>query len=362
MTTRPTLWGFVLTLISVVAFALAAPIAKTMYASDWSAGGVTFARLTGCAALLMVPALWAMRGKWESLKGNYVRVITYGVVTMAGVQLLFFLAVERLKPSIALLLEMTAPILIVLFLWIRTRVNPPVATLVGMVVAMAGVVIVLDPRGATLDMLGVLYAMAAAGCLATFFVMSARSDMGVSTVPLLAFGMGVGAVVVALVCAVGLVPFKVSYEPVTVAHFTIPWWAAVVAIVLVTIFAYVTGVIGLQLIGATVGSFLNLLEVPASVLASWWMLGDLPTYVQLCGGVVVLAGVVFVKLGENAQMKRERVRIEDIDPATGQIPVIVEEPDEDEHTLDDPPSRAPSQTNHADTSAEVVSKVRSTEG
>lgn len=148
----------------------------------------------------------------------------------------------------------------------------------------------------------------------------------------------------------------------TVAHFTIPWWAAVVAIVLVTIFAYVTGVIGLQLIGATVGSFLNLLEVPASVLASWWMLGDLPTYAQLCGGVVVLAGVVFVKLGENAQMKRERVRIEDIDPATGQIPVIVEEPDEDEHTLDDPPSQAPSQTNPADTSAEVVSKVRSAEG
>ncbi|MDK8346144.1 EamA family transporter [Brevibacterium sp. UMB1308A] len=366
MTTRPTLWGFILTLISVVAFALAAPIAKTMYASDWSAGGVTFARLTGCSVLLTVPALWAMRGKWHNLKGNYMRVIMYGVITMAGVQLLFFLAVERLKPSIALLLEMTAPILIVLFLWVRTRVNPAIATLVGMVVAMAGVVIVLDPRGATLDMLGVLYALAAAGCLATFFVMSARSDMGISPVPLLAFGMGVGAIVVGIVCAVGLVPFKVAYDPVTVAHFTIPWWAGVLAIVAVTILAYVTGVIGLQLIGATVGSFLNLLEVPASVVASWWMLGDLPTYVQLCGGIVVLAGVVFVKLGENQQTKRERVRIEDIDPATGQIPVIVEEPDEDEPEPDEEQSRtsaatSPSQANPADTSAEVACKSPCTE-
>lgn len=323
MSARPTLWGFILTLVSVVAFAMAAPIAKTMYASDWSAGAVTFARLSGCAILLMIPSMWIMRGRWGILKSKAWSVIAYGVVSMAGVQLLFFLAVERLKPSIALLLEMTAPMLIVFFMWIRTRVTPTVATFVGMVLAMAGVVIVLDPRGATLDPLGVLFAMAAAGCLAAFFVMSAKTDMGIPTVPLLAFGMGVGAIVVGIVCALRLVSFHVSTTAVTVAHFTIPWWAGVLAIVVVTIFAYVTGVIGLQLIGATVGSFLNLLEVPASVIASWWMLGDLPTVVQLCGGIVVLSGVVFIKLGEKPRVS-ERVRIEDIDPATGQLPVVVD--------------------------------------
>lgn len=328
---RPTLWGFILTLISVVAFACAAPIAKTMYAAGWTAGSVVITRLLGCAVVLLIPSLWLMRGRWAHLWSNKWRICAYGLISMAGVQLLFFLAVERLRPSIALLLEMTAPLMIVLFIWARTRVTPAVATFVGMVLAMVGVIVVLDPRGAALDPVGVLYALAAACCLAAFFVMSAKADMGISAIPLLGFGMGIGAVIVALACLFRVVPYVVAATPISVATFEIPWWQGLGLIVVVTVIAYVTGVMGLRLIGATVGSFLNLLEVPSSVLASWWMLGDLPAAIQLVGGVIVLAGIVFVKLGENSQFKRERVdveqervTVEQLDPVTGQLPVVVD--------------------------------------
>lgn len=324
LSARSTLWGVVLTVISVVAFALAAPIAKTMYGSGWSAGAVTFSRLVGCSVVLMIPSLWMMRKKWSRVWSNKYRILIYGVVSMSGVQLLFFLAVEHLRPSIALLLEMTAPIMIVIFLWISTRLTPAVSTFVGIVLAMVGVVVVLDPRGASLDPLGVTYALGAAACLAAFFVMSAKANMGIAAIPLLGIGMGIGAIVVALVCATGIVPARISTEAITVANFTIPWWVGLITIVAVTVIAYVTSVEGLRLIGATLGSFLNLLEVPASVLASWWMLGDLPARIQLFGGVVVLAGIGFIKLGEGAQAKRQRVRVVDLDPVTGQMPVVVD--------------------------------------
>ena len=321
-----TLWGFILTVISCIAFATAAPIAKTMFAAGWSAGPVTVARLAGCSLLLLIPTVVMMRGQWAQVWAHKRSIIVYGIVSMAGVQLLFFMAVERLRPSIALLLEMTAPLLIVFFLWARSRATPPVWTFMGMVLSMAGLVVVLDPRGASLDPLGVMYAMGAAACLAAFFVLSAKTDHGIPTIPLLGMGMGVGAIVVAIVCAVGLLPFEITALPITVASFTLPWWGGLVAIVAVTAIAYTMGVLGIRLIGATVSSFLNLIEVPVSVIASWWMLGDLPAVIQLLGGLVVLAGVVFVKIGDTVQERREREIIvrQEVNPETGQLEQVVE--------------------------------------
>ncbi len=45
-------------------------------------------------------------------------------------------------------------------------------------------------------------------------------------------------------------------------------------------------------------SFAALLEVLFAVVFAWLLLGQLPHLVQLVGGLLVLAGVVLVKLGE----------------------------------------------------------------
>jgi drug/metabolite transporter (DMT)-like permease len=47
-----------------------------------------------------------------------------------------------------------------------------------------------------------------------------------------------------------------------------------------------------------VASFVGLSEVLFAILFAWLLLGELPRPVQLAGGVVVVAGVVAVRLGE----------------------------------------------------------------
>ena len=51
-------------------------------------------------------------------------------------------------------------------------------------------------------------------------------------------------------------------------------------------------------LGSRLASFVALLEVLAALVFAWLLLGQLPDLLQLAGGVVVLAGVVLVKLGE----------------------------------------------------------------
>ena len=64
--------------------------------------------------------------------------------------------------------------------------------------------------------------------------------------------------------------------------------------------AYVSGIAAIRRLGSRLASFVALLEVVSGVLWAWLLLGELPRVIQLLGGVLVLAGVVGVKLGERA--------------------------------------------------------------
>jgi drug/metabolite transporter (DMT)-like permease len=71
-------------------------------------------------------------------------------------------------------------------------------------------------------------------------------------------------------------------------------WLALVA----AAFAYVVGTAAARALGATLASFVGLTEVVFAVLAAWALVGQLPTPVQLVGGVVILAGIALVKLDD----------------------------------------------------------------
>jgi drug/metabolite transporter (DMT)-like permease len=66
--------------------------------------------------------------------------------------------------------------------------------------------------------------------------------------------------------------------------------------------AYASGIAASRRLGSRLASFVALLEVVAGVVFAWLLLGELPHVPQLVGGLLVLAGVVVVKLGEPAPL------------------------------------------------------------
>jgi drug/metabolite transporter (DMT)-like permease len=62
------------------------------------------------------------------------------------------------------------------------------------------------------------------------------------------------------------------------------------------VIAYLTGVAAIARIGASRGALVALLEVVASAVASWLLLGQVPTAVQALGGVLILMGVAFTNM------------------------------------------------------------------
>ncbi|MCT1656229.1 EamA family transporter [Brevibacterium luteolum] len=318
---RQAVSGLVLILLSAFCYAAAAPIGKVMYAGGWTPEVVVFLRVLGTGLVLLIPTLIAMHGRWHAFARwqTWRDVITFGIVSVAGVQLLFFMSVEHLDVAIALLLEMTAPLMIVVWVWLRSRIRPSSLTFVGMGLAMFGLAFILDPRGAQLHLGSVLLALGAAVCLACYFLDSAKAEMPVPPIALVGFGMFVGAAAVGVYAFAGPRAQQLTTAPMSLGSVPVTWWQAIALIVLVTAGAYVTAAFGIRMIGATVASFVNLIEVPFSVVIAWAVLAELPVYAQAVGGLLLLAGVVFIKIGERRTAAREVV-VSDVPVAS--LPVI----------------------------------------
>jgi drug/metabolite transporter (DMT)-like permease len=183
--------------------------------------------------------------------------------------------------------------------WLRTRRAPPAITLVGTVLSLIGLVLVINPTDlGSVDLLGVLFALCAAVCLAGYFLLSARPTGDLPPIALVASGLLIGAIGLSIIGVLGLVPFVGSNAPVTLLGFTDVSWIVPMAVIVVvaTAFAYVAGFIAAGKLGSRLASFLGLVEVLFATLLSWLLLGQVPTLLQGLGGAFIIAGVICVRL------------------------------------------------------------------
>jgi drug/metabolite transporter (DMT)-like permease len=112
-------------------------------------------------------------------------------------------------------------------------------------------------------------------------------------------GLAVGALGLAVLGVVGVLPMRATTDAPTYAGEVVPWWLPFVGLGVITAaIAYTTGIEASRRLGSRLASFVGLLEVVAAVGFAWLLLGQLPGTLQLIGGAFILAGVVVVKLGE----------------------------------------------------------------
>lgn len=292
--------GFSYAVASAASFGLAGALAKGLMESGWSPGAAVTARVCVAALVLVVPAVIALRGRWGLLRGNFGLVAGYGLVAVAGCQVAYFNAVAHMQVGVALLIEYTAPVAVIGWMWLRHAQRPGVLTLAGAAVAALGLVLVLDLlSGADLSGVGIVWALLAMVGAAVYFILSASEDNGLPPIVLAGGGLALGAVALLIAGAVGILPMEYATAPVDYDGLTVTWWVPVLLLgVVAASFAYVTGIAASRRLGSRLASFAALLEVLFALVFAWLLLDELPRTIQFLGGALILAGVVVVKLGE----------------------------------------------------------------
>lgn len=290
--------GLLFALGSAACFGLAGPVGKPLLDAGWSSAGVVIARV-GCAALLLaLPSVWALRGRLTVLRAEWPMVLGYGVFAIAGTQLAFFNAVSRVSVGVTILIEFTAPIAVVGWMWLRHRQRPAPLVFVGSAVALAGLLLVLDLTGQGVDLVGAVWALVAMACLATYFVMSAKPTH-LPPLGLAGPGLAAGWIVLALAGLAGVVDVTMVRVQLAFTFGEVPWWVAVAVLGLLTgAVAYTCGIAAGRRLGARLASFVALLEVVFSIAFAWLLLGETAGLLQAAGGLLILAGVIVIKRAE----------------------------------------------------------------
>ncbi len=304
--------GLLLAVGSAAAFGTAGAVGRGLLDAGWSPGAATLARVGLGAGVVLPLGLRALQGRWWLLRRHAGVVLLYGLLAVVLAQFCYFSAVQHMQVGPALMVEYTAPVAVVAWMWLRHGERPAGRTAAGAVVAGVGLLLVLDLlSGASVSPVGVAWALAAMVGLASYFVISAddQADEGpdgaLPGMVLASGGLVVGTVVVAALGLVGLMPMTATTADAEYASATVPFWMPMLALGAVSAAtAYVTGIAASRRLGSRLASFVALLEVLFAVLFSWALLGELPAVAQAVGGVLVLTGVVVVRSGERRVTRR----------------------------------------------------------
>ncbi len=310
--------GLALALLSAATFGTSGTFGSALIEAGWSPAAAVTARISLSALLLTVPAVLQLRGRWALLRRDAVPVAMFGLIAVAGCQLFYFSAIQRLPVGVALLLEYLGVLLVVGWLWLRHGQRPRRRTVAGTVAALAGLALVLGVTGhVQIDPLGVMWGLLAAVGLAIYFLISAATGQAPRTsqtgrasqappepLPPIAMtwaAMCTGTAALAVLGWTGLVPMTMHTGPVTVLNHQVSWVLPVVGLALISsVVPYVAGIGAARRLGAKLASFAGLAEVLFAILFAWLLLGQLPTAMQIVGGVFILAGVALVRLDELA--------------------------------------------------------------
>jgi drug/metabolite transporter (DMT)-like permease len=295
-----TISGLGFALVSAMSFGLSGTLARGLLDTGWSPGAVTLIRI-GLAAALVAPfGLTALRGRWHLLRGSAGTVLAYGTFAVAGAQFCYFSAVQYMQVAPALLIEYTAPVAVVMWLWLRQGQRPSRVTVLGIVLAFLGLVLVVGlVSGAQVSVAGILWALGAMVGCSVYFLLSADDGRGLPPLTLAAGGLVVGTALLGLLAVVGLLPMTVADVPAVYDGVDIAWWVPLLLLGLVTAaIAYTSGIAAIRRLGSRVSSFVGLTEVLAALGWAWLLLAELPSTVQLLGALLIVSGVVAVKLGE----------------------------------------------------------------
>lgn len=136
--------GLPLAIGAAFAFGMSGGWARGLMDAGWTPGAAVTARISVAALVLLIPTILSLRGRWGLLRRNIGLIAAYGLLAVAATQFFYFQAVAVMDVGIALLIEYTAPIAVILWLWLRRGERPSRRSILGAVIAFVGLVLMLD--------------------------------------------------------------------------------------------------------------------------------------------------------------------------------------------------------------------------
>ncbi len=279
-------------------FAFNGIISKIVLIDDsLSAWRLTQIRTGGAFVLLFLVFFTLRRHELKPTRDELPWLIAFGAVGVVFVQAFYFIAIERMYVGVALLIEFTAPIWILLFLRFVLKKHVPKSLWYAILLSFSGLLMITQIwNGLTLDRIGLIAAFIDALALAGYFLIGDRLGKTKSSAAITTWGFGVATAVLFFILPVWSYPTEVFSKDMELlgrfSEYSLPGWVLILWIVVMgTIAPYLFVVSGLKLLSAANASVFGMIEPVLAGIFAWWWLSESLNGIQLVGCVVVIVGI-----------------------------------------------------------------------
>jgi drug/metabolite transporter (DMT)-like permease len=290
--------GYVMVATAATLFAVNGSVSKVVLGSGLSSLELAQIRNTCAAILFLVFLLAVAPSRLRVGRRELAFLVVFGLVGIALVQWLYFVAIEHLPVGVALLIEFTAPLFVALFA--RFVYHEQIRRRIWVAVAMCltGLTLVVELwSGVAFSTVGVTAALVGAFALAAYLLMAERERQHRDAASLSFYGFLFAALLWAVINPLWNFPWDTLGKDVSLqgnlSEYSAPVWTLVGFIVVVGTMVTFSLLVGaLRHISATKASIVSSLEPVVATVIAWAWLGETFGATQLVGGAVVIAGIL----------------------------------------------------------------------
>ncbi len=289
--------GYIMVATAATLFAVNGSVSKVVLDSGLSSLELAQIRNTFAALLFLAFLVVFAPSRLRVGRRELLFLVAFGVVGIALVQWLYFVAIDNLPVGVALLIEFTAPLFVALFARFvyKEHIRRRIWVAVGLCITGLALVVELW-QGVAFSTVGVTAAFGGALALTAYLLMAERERRHRDAASLSFYGFLVAALLWALIQPLWDFPWDVLGDSVSLqgnlADRTAPVWLLVAFVIVVgtmITFSLLTG--ALRHISATRASIVATLEPVVATAVAWAWLDETFGPTQLIGGAVVIVGI-----------------------------------------------------------------------
>lgn len=292
--------GYLYALLAAVLFGANGSVTKVTMEAGLTPAQVTEFRLVGTAIIAGLVLLAIDRRAFRLPRSQWPVMLLLGIVGVALLQATYAAAVQILPVGIALLLEYTAVLMVALVAYFVLKEPVKARLWVAIGFVLIGLAVVAQVWASTLDVVGVLLALAAAVCLAVYFLVGERQVARISPLAVSFWTMSIAAVFWSFVSGWWELSPSILATPVDIGGaggvLEVPMALPLAWNVLLGSFApFLLSLAALRHLPATAAGIVASSEVIFAFAVAWLWLGETLDAVQIIGAAIVLVGIILAQ-------------------------------------------------------------------
>ena len=271
---------------SSVGFAVVPTITKTAYDEGANALGVMTPRFVLAAMLITaIRLLFGRKEGWPELKA-IIAMLLIGAIGVTSVSLLYFLAIDQIDSSLAIVLWYAYPVVVLLLAWIFEKKRPSASIVIPLILTLTGIAISAGQvKGGNTT--AIILVVSSSLIFAFYITVLSKVTQKMSLLTgasILNIGTSIGYITVSLFATH-------SFAPVFPTN-TKVWLLIVGAAVVGTTLPFLLSLAALQRIPPGMYSVITTLEPVWHIIMGVIFLGEIMTNNRIVGAALTVGGLL----------------------------------------------------------------------